>query len=49
MLKSLIQGAHKNFLDTNSNVARMDNFKLQDEEEHGNLQVFNYSVISFYW
>jgi len=29
------KGAHKNFLDTNSNVARMDNFKLQDEEEHG--------------
>ena len=38
----MFQGAHHNFLDTTSNVARMTNFKLEDETETQGKKVFIY-------
>ena len=28
-----VKGAHQNFLDMNSNVARINNFRLEDDQE----------------
>ena len=41
----MFQGAHHNFLDTTSNVARMTNFKLEDETETQGKKVFIFIIL----